>query len=486
MIVASAAKRAGALLLSACALALVIDAATTGIASASSTEEPAHSAALDEAIIKSAARHGVPESLVRRIVMRESKYNARARNHSYWGLMQISYPTAKSMGFRGSPQELLNPIVNLRYAVPYLANAFVIAGKRQDAAVRLYASGYYDTARRRGLLGLLRTADSAPLSGVPDEPEVVAAAAPEPEQNSGIFGALFGPQQMQRDPQTQQVAYASATPQPADVTPQAALPGGKQGEDVALTTDKHGDLQPPKKWQHDGGSTVIARGEQAVEKIAAYEKAAVGTDEPDKGKHRSRKTTVFAALDEPPAGAQAYAATAGSQDPRLMQADSQAAIQQATAGQSQAAPAQAVLAAAVSTPVASADEPAKSRKHRVARRGRHRDAPAEAVAQAPDAAQPQQAAAPQPMQMQDGQAPQQAPVEQAATDPRQGAPAPQPAVDASGYPADAGGAQRTTEAQADEPAPAKPKRHAHHARTAHKTAIAAQSPDDGKSQAPAQ
>ena len=484
-----ASKRAGALLLAACAFALATD-----LASARSTEEPAHSAALDEAIIKSAARHGVPESLVRRIVMRESKYNARARNHAYWGLMQISYPTAKSMGFHGSPEELLNPIVNLRYAVPYLANAFIIAGKRQDAAVRLYASGYYDTARRRGLLGVLRTAASAPLSGVPDDPEAVATATPAPGENTGIFGALFGPQQMQRDPQTQQVAYAPASPQAEQAAPQplqAGLPGGKQGEDVALTADKHGDLQPPRKWQHDGGSTVIARGEQAVEKIAAYEKAA-GTDEPSKGRHHTHKTTVFAALDQPPAGAQAYAATAGSQDPRLMQAESQAAIQQATAGQGQLAPAQAAPPQAAAAPafVASAAEPAKSRKHRVARRSRHRDAPEDAVAQAPDPAQPQQAAARQPQQ--DGQAPQPAPVEQAAVeqavaDPQQAASAPQPAVDTSGYPADAGGAaQRPTEAQADEPAPSTHKRHAHRARAAHKTAVAAQSPDDGKPQSAAQ
>ncbi len=76
---------------------------------------------------------------MRRVVMRESRYNPRARNHSFWGLMQISYPTARSMGFKGSPSELLDPVVNLTYAVPYLANAFIIAGKQEDAAVRLYA-----------------------------------------------------------------------------------------------------------------------------------------------------------------------------------------------------------------------------------------------------------------------------------------------------------------------------------------------------------
>ena len=111
-------------------------------APALAADEPPHSAELDAMIVKEAQRHGVPESLVRRVVMRESRYNPHARNHRYWGLMQISYPTARSMGFKGTPQELLNPLVNLTYAVPYLANAFITAGKREDAAIRLYASGY--------------------------------------------------------------------------------------------------------------------------------------------------------------------------------------------------------------------------------------------------------------------------------------------------------------------------------------------------------
>ncbi|WP_158807445.1 lytic transglycosylase domain-containing protein, partial [Beijerinckia sp. L45] len=141
----------------ACAVALLAFSATVR------ASEPPHSAELDDMIVRQAKRHGVPEKLVRRIVMRESKYNPRARNHSFWGLMQISYPTARSMGFKGSPSELLDPLVNLTYAVPYLANAFVIAGKQEDAAVRLYASGYYATAKNRNLLDQLRTADSAPV-----------------------------------------------------------------------------------------------------------------------------------------------------------------------------------------------------------------------------------------------------------------------------------------------------------------------------------
>ena len=487
---ASSTRRAGPLRLSACGLALVL-----ASASARAAEEPAHSAALDEAIIKSAARHGVPEKLVRRIVMRESRYNPEARNHKYWGLMQISYPTAKSMGFRGSPQELLNPVVNLRYAVPYLANAFIIAGKREDAAIRLYASGYYDTAKRRGLLSMLRTADSTPLHGAPDDADMVASVAPAPPpEDTGIFGALFGPSQMPRDAQSQQTAYASVAPQTqSDAQPAqqavAEMPDGKSSDDVDLVADKTGTLHPPKAWQKDGGSTVIARGEQSIEQVAAYEKAADAPETQASRRHHSHKTTVFASLDAPPAGAQAYAAVAGGQDPRLMQAESQAAIAQATAGQqaagqpAEAAPPGAAAgtesAPAAGQPQAAAqtsapDEPSKqTRKRHVARKARHHAAP-----DAPDST----VAAAQPQSTGPTQA-----TPDAAPDPQ---PAPTQAADASAVqPAPEAAAPQPQ--QADEDADTQTSRkHRHHAHRGHghkTTDVASKASDDGKAQAqPAQ
>ena len=294
------------------------------------SEEPAHSAELDAAIIKQAQRNGVPEKLVRRIVMRESRYNPRARNHSFWGLMQISYPTAKSMGFKGTPQDLLNPIVNLRYAVPYLANAFVIAGKREDAAVRLYASGYYTTAKQRGLLGALRTADTAPVAGQADEPMFVAAASP---QSDGVFGSLFGAAPAPQAAAIETASFAASDGQPASMAPagppSVALPQGKNSAEAGpdMSADKSGALHPPKKWLRDGGTTQVARGEQ----VADHDQSTV-VAEARSVRARSHKKTNFAALDEPPANAQAYAATVDGQDTRVTRADSQAAIQQITSG----------------------------------------------------------------------------------------------------------------------------------------------------------
>lgn len=99
-----------------------------------------------------AAEHGIPEALVHRVVQRESGYRADARNGPYWGLMQVLPQTARTMGFRGRPEELLDPRVNLRYAGRYLRGAWLVSDGNIDRAVMWYARGYYYEARDRCLL----------------------------------------------------------------------------------------------------------------------------------------------------------------------------------------------------------------------------------------------------------------------------------------------------------------------------------------------
>lgn len=122
---------------------------------------PAPSPELDALISHHAAAHGVPAELAHRVIMRESRYNARARNRAYLGLMQISHATARSVGYRGPAQGLLNPDTNLRYGMAYLGNAYRVAGGDHRRAVRLYTSGYYYEAKRKGMLGQMRRPDEA-------------------------------------------------------------------------------------------------------------------------------------------------------------------------------------------------------------------------------------------------------------------------------------------------------------------------------------
>lgn len=99
-----------------------------------------------------ADRYNVPRDLVHRVVRRESNYNPVARNGPYYGLMQIHPQTARTMGFRGNPRDLLEPETNLTYAVRYLRGAWLVSGGDRDAAVGWYARGYYYEAKRQGLL----------------------------------------------------------------------------------------------------------------------------------------------------------------------------------------------------------------------------------------------------------------------------------------------------------------------------------------------
>ena len=89
-----------------------------------------------------AAAHGLPPSLVHRVIMRESRYNPRAVSKGNYGMMQIRLGTARAMGYGGSAAGLLDANTNMTYAVKYLAGAYRAAGGNHDRAVALYASGY--------------------------------------------------------------------------------------------------------------------------------------------------------------------------------------------------------------------------------------------------------------------------------------------------------------------------------------------------------
>ena len=103
-------------------------------------------------IAKWARIHDIPQSLIHRVVQRESGYNAAARNGPYYGLMQILPQTAGTMGYRGPASGLLDAETNLHYAGRYLRGAWLVSGGNESRAVMWYAKGYYYEAKRKGLL----------------------------------------------------------------------------------------------------------------------------------------------------------------------------------------------------------------------------------------------------------------------------------------------------------------------------------------------
>ncbi|MEM9755713.1 MAG: transglycosylase SLT domain-containing protein [Pseudomonadota bacterium] len=113
---------------------------------------PGETAELRALIVAASTRHGVPESLIHRVIQRESDYRADARAGPYWGLMQLLPQTARTMGFEGPTEALLDPATNLEYGVRYLRGAWLVSEGDPDAAVMWYARGYYFAARDKCLL----------------------------------------------------------------------------------------------------------------------------------------------------------------------------------------------------------------------------------------------------------------------------------------------------------------------------------------------
>ena len=140
----------------------------------------AERAQIDVLIQYYAQYYDVPVDLVHRVVIRESTYNPRARNGPYWGLMQILPATARTMGFTGKPEDLLDAETNLIYGVKYLRGAYIVADGNHDRAVQHYARGYYYDARDKGLLEVtgLRPGPLSPVAPTP--PTQMAAVVPPP------------------------------------------------------------------------------------------------------------------------------------------------------------------------------------------------------------------------------------------------------------------------------------------------------------------
>ena len=103
---------------------------------------PGRHAGLDDLIAKHAAANNLPLALVHRVIRRESDYNPRCIYAGNYGLMQIRMGTARSLGYTGTVEGLLDPDTNMTYAVRYLAGAYRVAGGDEDRAVALYARGY--------------------------------------------------------------------------------------------------------------------------------------------------------------------------------------------------------------------------------------------------------------------------------------------------------------------------------------------------------
>jgi soluble lytic murein transglycosylase-like protein len=128
----------------------------------------AQRAKYEEMIATHAKANLVPETLVHRVIIRESKYQASLLGSGgAIGLMQIS------LGYTGTAEGLRDPATNLMYGIKYLAGAFRAANGDHDRAVHYYAGGYYFAAKHQRLEHL-KEAKAGPSTA---PPKVAAVAA---------------------------------------------------------------------------------------------------------------------------------------------------------------------------------------------------------------------------------------------------------------------------------------------------------------------
>ncbi len=107
---------------------------------------------LRASINKWADHYELPRELVHKLAIRESTHRPWAVNRPYYGLLQILPATARSMGYTGNAQGLLDADTNLEFAGKYLRGAWLLSDGDQQRAIFLYAKGYWPEAKARGML----------------------------------------------------------------------------------------------------------------------------------------------------------------------------------------------------------------------------------------------------------------------------------------------------------------------------------------------
>lgn len=95
----------------------------------------------DEIVYHASTSYDVPAAWVFAVIRTESKGNPRAVNQSdpsgAWGLMQILYTTAVGLGYKGQPEGLFDPDLNVHLGTKYLAQ---LRGQYGNDFSRVYSA----------------------------------------------------------------------------------------------------------------------------------------------------------------------------------------------------------------------------------------------------------------------------------------------------------------------------------------------------------
>ena len=152
-----------------------------------------HRAQYESLVATHARANNVPEALVHRVIVRESKYRADLVGRGGTiGLMQIKLATARGLGYAGDATGLRDPDTNLAYGIRYLAGAYRAANGDHARAMHYYASGYYHAAKQQRLARVGRTAPMF-ASAPPQEDATPNETAIKPQESAKSKDAAAKP-----------------------------------------------------------------------------------------------------------------------------------------------------------------------------------------------------------------------------------------------------------------------------------------------------
>jgi hypothetical protein len=175
-----------------------------------------------------AKANGVPEVLVHRVIVRESRYQPDLVGRGGTiGLMQIKLGTARSLGYTGDADGLRDPNTNLLYAVKYLAGAYRAANGDHDRAVHYYAAGYYEVAKQQRLERLRMKPAGPVLASAPPKEIAQPEEAAKPEETAKPEPAVK-PEQAAKPEENAKPNEAAATPKETVLPKAAALKPKKE------------------------------------------------------------------------------------------------------------------------------------------------------------------------------------------------------------------------------------------------------------------
>lgn len=129
-------------------LALVGGVAWATLNAAACAESAENDNRLTRAVVRAllereAAKVGLPADIAEAVVQVESSFNPMTVGLvGEIGLMQVRPQTAAMLGFRGTPDDLARPEINIHYGVTYLAKAWRLADGDLCRALMKYRAGH--------------------------------------------------------------------------------------------------------------------------------------------------------------------------------------------------------------------------------------------------------------------------------------------------------------------------------------------------------